>query len=150
MEWGVLRAPGPTAGIDANTIRATGSLLPAADAIPQPQSAFQASIPRHSSASGKMADAVPDQAIEESILELLSKRRPGATVCPSEAARALSEDWRPLMQRVRDVAASMGAEDRLRVMQRGAVVDPATARGPVRLALPPAERGGPHGTREGE
>ena len=78
----------------------------------------------------------PDE-IERTILGLLSERRDGATICPSEAARALGDDWRPLMQPVRDVAAVMADEGRLEVTQKGEVVDVREARGPIRLRLPP-------------
>ena len=64
------------------------------------------------------------------LADLSDARAPGATFCPSEAARRLSNDWRPLMQDVRRVAAEMG----LRATQRGAEVDPLTASGPIRLS----------------
>ena len=54
-----------------------------------------------------------------------------ASFCPSEAARALSDDWRPLMPEVRRVAAQLP----LRATQKGAPVDLRTARGPIRLRL---------------
>ena len=74
--------------------------------------------------------------IERTILALLAQRAPGRTICPSDAARALADDWRPLMGAVRETAAGMTDEGRLEVTQRGAVVDPRAARGPVRLRLP--------------
>jgi len=75
-------------------------------------------------------------AIETTILDLLARRRPGATICPSDAARALARDWRPLMPAVRERAAAMAAAGRLRITQKGMPVDPGSARGPVRLGLP--------------
>ena len=75
-----------------------------------------------------------DDAIEAELLRLARARR--ATFCPSEAARGLAEDWRPLMPEVRRVASRLGAEGRLSATQRGAPVDPATARGPIRLRAP--------------
>jgi hypothetical protein len=76
--------------------------------------------------------------IEAVIFALLEERAPGRTICPSEAARALApDDWRPLMQPVRDVAADLAADGRLEVTQRGEVVDVREARGPIRLRLPP-------------
>lgn len=74
--------------------------------------------------------------IAAAILDLLASRREGATICPSEAARHIAGDWRPLMPEVRRVAAKMAAAGRLRILQGGAEVDPHTATGPVRLALP--------------
>ena len=75
----------------------------------------------------------------EAILALLAARRPGATICPSEAARALGGDdesaWRPLMPAVREAAAGLADEGRVEVTQRGHVVDGRAARGPVRVRL---------------
>jgi hypothetical protein len=76
---------------------------------------------------------VTDDRIAEVLMDLAHQRGRGATFCPSEAARALAADWRPLMPEVRRVAASLP----LRVTQRGRPVDPATAKGPIRLGLPP-------------
>jgi hypothetical protein len=73
--------------------------------------------------------------IEEAILGLLAGRAPGRTICPSEAARALAADWRPLMDPVRAVACDLADAGRLEVVQRGAVVDGRAARGPIRLRL---------------
>ncbi|HBP23744.1 MAG TPA: hypothetical protein DEA08_38945 [Planctomycetes bacterium] len=77
---------------------------------------------------------------EAAILDLLARRRPGATICPSEAARALhegeGEGWRELLEPVRQAARRLRAQGELRVLQRGAEVDPRSARGPIRLALP--------------
>ena len=76
--------------------------------------------------------------IERTILELLARRADGATICPSEAARALSDDFRPLMAPVRETAYAMADDGRLEVTQSGRVVDGRTARGAIRLRLPPA------------
>ncbi|MCT4685011.1 MAG: DUF3253 domain-containing protein [Roseicyclus sp.] len=66
-------------------------------------------------------------------MDLAHRRGVGRSFCPSEAARALAEDWRPLMAEVRRVAAGLP----LRATQKGVAVDPVTARGPIRLGLPP-------------
>ncbi|MEM8759054.1 MAG: DUF3253 domain-containing protein [Pseudomonadota bacterium] len=77
-----------------------------------------------------------DSAARDAVLSLLEKRSPGASICPSEAARRLDPThWRDEMARVRAVAARLVAEGRLEVTQKGAVVDPALARGPIRLRL---------------
>ncbi len=81
-----------------------------------------------------MDDAGP--ALERAIDALLDARAPGATICPSEAARAAAEDWRALMPAVRARAAEMADRGVLEVTQRGEVVDARAARGPVRLRLP--------------
>jgi hypothetical protein len=77
---------------------------------------------------------VIDQQIEETILRLLEERRAGTTICPSEAARAVDPDaWRELMERTRAVAERLAASGKIVVTQRGRVVDPATAKGAIRL-----------------
>jgi hypothetical protein len=74
-------------------------------------------------------------AIESKLLELVTARAP-QTVCPSEVARALDpDDWRPLMDPVREAAARLAEQRRIMVMQGGERVDIRAARGPVRLSL---------------
>ncbi len=82
--------------------------------------------------------AVSDADIRAAILGLLDRRGPGKTICPSDAARALAGDegFRALMAPVRATAAALRAEGALEVTQRGTPVDPATARGAIRLRLP--------------
>jgi hypothetical protein len=76
-----------------------------------------------------------DDLLERTILELLDRRAPGATICPSDAARAVGgDDWRRLMEPVRAAAGRLVAEGLVEVRQRGEPVDVATARGPVRIA----------------
>ena len=76
--------------------------------------------------------------LRAAILTLLAARGPGRTICPSEAARAVGgADFRALMAPTRMVAAALVAEGRIEVTQRGEVVDPATARGPIRLRARP-------------
>ncbi len=75
-----------------------------------------------------------DQALERAIGALLDTRSPGATICPSEAARAVDpEGWRELMPQARAAAGRLVERGEVEVTQRGAVVDVATARGPVRV-----------------
>jgi hypothetical protein len=78
-----------------------------------------------------------DAAIARALREMALARR-GRSFCPSEVARALAEDWRPLMPRVREVAAS---RPWLVASQRGDVVDPLSARGPIRLSWAEPEEG---------
>lgn len=76
-------------------------------------------------------------AIDDVVLDLAHRRGAGRTFCPSEAARALGDDWRPRMGDVRAAAARLAAEGRIVATQKGAPVDPVTARGPIRLGLAP-------------
>ena len=81
---------------------------------------------------GGVADV--DTRLEQAIDALLDDRRPGATICPSEAARAVDpEGWRELMPAARAAAGRLAAAGQVEVTQRGEVVDVATARGPVRV-----------------
>lgn len=82
-----------------------------------------------------------DRALEESIRSLLADRAAGATICPSEAARAVAgaagvgdEDaWRDLMEPARRAARRLVAAGEVEITQAGAVVDPSTAKGPIRI-----------------
>jgi hypothetical protein len=78
-----------------------------------------------------------ERALEAAITELLDARAPGKTICPSEAARRVEpDDWRPLMDPARRVAARLVEAGEVEMTQRGEVVDPASAKGPVRLRRP--------------
>lgn len=75
-----------------------------------------------------------DRALEASIRSLLGSRKGGATICPSEAAREVGgEDWRDLMEPARRAARRLVAAGEVEVTQRGKVVDPSTAKGPIRV-----------------
>lgn len=73
-----------------------------------------------------------DEVIAAVMLDLALRRGRGKTFCPSEVARAVAADWRPLMPLVRAVAA--GHPD-VEAVQNGVPVDPIAARGPIRLRL---------------
>ena len=77
-----------------------------------------------------------DEAIAAALMDLAVRRGAGASFCPSEVARALASDWRPLMPEVRRVAAALADQGRLTATQRGMAVSLTTARGPLRLRLP--------------
>ena len=79
--------------------------------------------------------AVTDAAIRARIVETCRARGPDKTCCPSDIARGLADDWRPLMPRVRDQAAGLVKDGVIEVQQKGRPVDIATVRGPIRLAL---------------
>lgn len=71
--------------------------------------------------------------LEQALRDLLDRRAPEASVCPSEAARAVAEDWRPLMPAAREAAARLADAGEVEVTQGGEVVDARTARRPVRV-----------------
>ena len=75
-----------------------------------------------------------DTALEASILALLSTRAAGATICPSEAARSVGgEAWNELMEPARAAARRLVVAGLVEITQGGRVVDPSTARGPIRI-----------------
>jgi len=76
-----------------------------------------------------------DLRLQGEILALLAARKNGATICPSEAARAVGGDdaWRELMEPARRAARRLVAAGEVEVTQAGHVVDPSTAKGPIRI-----------------
>lgn len=76
-----------------------------------------------------------DDKLEQTITELLSRRAAGATICPSEAARAVGDDdtWRELMEPARRAARRLVAAGEVVITQGGSIVDPSTAKGPIRI-----------------
>jgi len=80
-----------------------------------------------------------DGRLETALLDLLASRARTATVCPSEAARAVAGPgaeeaaWRDLTEPARMAARRLVARGEVEITQGGRVVDPSTARGPVRV-----------------
>lgn len=72
--------------------------------------------------------------LEAAIRSLLDQRADGATICPSEVARLQGGDsWRDLMEPVREAARRLVASGEVEITQGGRVVDPSTAKGPIRI-----------------
>ena len=81
-----------------------------------------------------------ERELESAILSLLSDRGPGKTICPSEAAKLVGgtsslHDWQPLMEPARAAARRLVAQGRVLITQKGQLVDPTTAKGPIRVRL---------------
>lgn len=80
-----------------------------------------------------------DAELTDAILDLLAQRARGATICPSEVARVVGgsadDGWRDLMEPARMAARRLVADGRVEITQRGRVVDPSTAKGPIRVRL---------------
>ena len=95
---------------------------------------------RHDGRVGRAPRTV-DSALECAIRDLLAARAATATICPSEAARRVATqqgsgadaDWRPLMEPARRAARRLVERGEVEIVQRGRVVDPATATGPIRI-----------------
>lgn len=80
-----------------------------------------------------------EPAIREAILALTAARGAAKSICPSEVARSLStQEWRPLMARIRREAALLAREGRIEILRKGKPVDPETdIRGVIRLRSRP-------------
>ena len=77
-----------------------------------------------------------DRALESAIQTLLDQRARDATICPSEAARVVGGDeWRDLMEPSRRAARRLVAQGVVEITQKGKVVGPSTAKGPIRIRL---------------
>ncbi|WP_030317803.1 DUF3253 domain-containing protein [Streptomyces flavochromogenes] len=75
--------------------------------------------------------------LEETILKLLERRAPGASICPSDAARAAyqgdGDGWRALMEPARLAARHLVDKGEVEITQRGDPVAPGKTRGPIRI-----------------
>ncbi|MGW7101678.1 DUF3253 domain-containing protein [Streptomyces sp. NPDC054838] len=78
-----------------------------------------------------------DRRLERAILELLERRGPTATICPSDAARAVyggdGDEWRALMEPARRAAWRLVASGEVEITRGGRPVEPTEARGPIRI-----------------
>jgi len=75
-----------------------------------------------------------DVRLEHEITRLLQARPRSASICPSEAARAIDPyEWRTLMEPARAAARRLAAAGEVQITQSGNVVDPSQARGPIRI-----------------
>ncbi|MDH4573923.1 DUF3253 domain-containing protein [Salinicola acroporae] len=89
-----------------------------------------------------MASSPDPAALRRAILAMAESRGPAKTFCPSEVARQLDDDWRPLMAPVRASSRELAREGRLDVLQRGRTLSPeAPWHGAIRLQSP-ADRDG--------
>jgi len=71
--------------------------------------------------------------IVQALLRMAAERGE-KTFCPSEVARALASDWRPLMPAIRAEAEALVQAGQLRCSQADKAVSPINARGPIRLS----------------
>ncbi|MEP7186639.1 MAG: DUF3253 domain-containing protein [Rhodanobacter sp.] len=79
--------------------------------------------------------------IAATMVELLRQRAPGASICPSDVARALATNeaaWRALMPSIRSTAAALARSQCIVMTQGTHRVDPADVdHGPIRLRRGP-------------
>lgn len=84
----------------------------------------------------------PADIVEATILALVNDR-PGKTICPTDAARAIARDrgeddlaWRRWLSPVRNTAKGLARQGRLVIYRKGKPADPDDFRGVIRLGLP--------------
>lgn len=75
-----------------------------------------------------------DTAAADAALALLASRAPGATVCPSEVARTLAEDWRDAMPIVHAAVDRLVAAGLVSLSWKGTAM--ASRAGPYRIGRP--------------
>ena len=69
------------------------------------------------------------------ILALLRARGPDKTICPSELLSDEDKQNPALMEEVRASARTLASQHLIEFTQRGKIVEPDTAKGPIRLRL---------------
>jgi hypothetical protein len=72
---------------------------------------------------------------ENEIIKLLTQRGSDKTICPSELLSEPEKQDKDLMEKVRSAARRLVAQGKIVITQKGIVVDPSTAKGPIRLKL---------------
>ncbi len=87
-----------------------------------------------------------DPAVESVITSLCAQAPLGATISPTDAAKAFAETrgednlgWRSHLGEVRRAAVRMALEGRLVIYRKGRMADPRDFRGVYRLGSPSAE-----------
>ncbi len=75
--------------------------------------------------------------VRDAILGLVGERGPGKTICPTEAAKAVTADhWRKLLPDVRAEAVRLARAGEIAIYRKGRPVDPENFKGVYRLGLP--------------
>lgn len=72
---------------------------------------------------------------QKAILELLKKRSPDKTICPSEVLDHDSKQDKVLMEAVRRAAIELAHQELIVITQKGKPIDPDNFKGPIRLKL---------------
>ena len=71
--------------------------------------------------------------IEAEILAQTLSRGADKSICPSEVARSLEQEWRPLMGVVRQAAVRLAQAGQIDILRKGKPIDPAQTHGVIRL-----------------
>lgn len=89
-----------------------------------------------------LSAADPLERLRAAILALACARGAESSTCPSDAARAVTADWRPLLPRARELARDLALSGQVQLTQRGHVLNPDSEwQGPIRIRLLPRADG---------
>lgn len=84
--------------------------------------------------------------LDETILSLCARAKPGRTICPTDAAQAFAAarnegelGWRAHLQDVRRAAVRLAEAGQIVIYRKGKPVDPSDFRGVYRLGAPRSE-----------
>ena len=84
-----------------------------------------------------------DTSVTQAILDLVTRRGLGKTICPSEAVKAISPtDWRKLLPNVRSTAIRLAVAEKVSIYRKGKMVDPLDFKGVYRIGLPMEDKDG--------
>jgi hypothetical protein len=77
---------------------------------------------------------------EQAILDLVTKRGPEKSICPTDAARSLAgapadASWRKFLHPVRLAAQRLAKAGRIEILHKGKPIAPEDAHGVIRLRL---------------
>ncbi len=75
------------------------------------------------------------RSFENEILKLLTERGRHKTICPSEVLKEEEKSNKQIMELVRQSARRLVIQGKIEITQGGRVVDPSTAKGPIRLRI---------------
>ena len=91
--------------------------------------------PAAPAAQTALGDGPAASRLQAAILALAQHRAPRASICPSDAARAVGGDnWRDLMTQSREIAIRLARAGDVQILQGGVVRDPdRPLRGPIRI-----------------
>jgi hypothetical protein len=81
---------------------------------------------------------VDEATIADSILRLAAACGPGSSISPSEVARDLAVEWRPLLGPVRRAAARLAAAGQIDILRKGRPIPPEALHGVIRLRIRPS------------
>ncbi|MFI0242179.1 DUF3253 domain-containing protein [Streptomyces sp. NPDC016845] len=90
--------------------------------------------------SGEAGSTRTRRRLERAILDLLDRRAPTSSICPSDAAREVytgeDEGWRDLMEPARRAAGRLAEAGEVEITQGGEPVSTNGVRGPIRIRRP--------------